>query len=94
MPSCPACLGDGQHDHRDDDAFIGETWTDEEIARAKEAGMIYPVGIVACYECEGTGVVSEERLRDLHAYSVSVIDQALARIAGMIEALDSPQASP
>lgn len=79
MPSCPGCLGDGQLDHRDDDAFIAETWTDTEIAIARAAGMVYPVGIVECAECEGTGVVSDERLRELNAYATALLDQALAK---------------
>ena len=79
MPDCLACLGEGQHDYRDEDAFISEHWTDAEIARARARGMGFPLGIVQCEECEGTGVISEERWRDMMAVARAFVDQAIAR---------------
>lgn len=80
MPACPACFGEGQLDCRDDDAMIGEHWTPAELAHAKACGMIHPVGIVQCEECESTGVVSFARLTDLMAVARAHVDQALARV--------------
>jgi DnaJ-class molecular chaperone len=80
MPDCPVCDGEGQVDMRDSDAYISEHWTDREIAVAKARGMIHPLGIIECEECEGRGVLSVEKLRDLEAYATASIDQALAKL--------------
>ena len=79
MTSCPACLGDGVHDFRDSDAVIGETWTEKEIARALAQGMVYPLGVVECDECGGTGLVDDERAKDLAAGARAMVDQIVAK---------------
>lgn len=71
MPGCPGCLGDGFLDLRDLDASLAEHFPVSVIGP--------PVGIIECEECEGTGVVSEDRARDLHAVAVAAVDQALAK---------------
>jgi hypothetical protein len=38
------------------------------------------LGIVQCDECEGTGVISEERYRDMMAVSRAYVDQIIAKI--------------
>lgn len=86
MPECPACFGELRHDHRDEDAWWGEHYTDVELAELREAGMIHPVGIVDCDECEATGVVSEERLAELSERARVAVAAALERVDAMSEA--------
>lgn len=74
MPECPSCMGAGVHDNRDTDAHFTEHFTDAEL-RAME---FIKLGISECEECEGTGVVSEERHRDLQAMNRAAMDQVLA----------------
>ncbi len=81
MAECPVCFGEGQHDHTDFDAEIGEQFSDAEIERLRErVGLVHPAGIVECDECEGTGVVSETRAKEIRAAAVASIDQALAKV--------------
>lgn len=81
MPACPGCHGEGSLDMRDDDALLGELMSDAELARAREAGMVHPCGVVECGECEGTGVVSAARALDMAAAARAHVDQAIARVA-------------
>lgn len=76
MPDCPVCFGEGQHDHRDADAIIGEFFTEDQI---RESGIVHPVGIVECEECGGTGVVTEERAKEIRAVALATIDRIIAR---------------
>lgn len=79
MPKCPACLGEGNLDLTDLDAAIGEQFSDAEIERLKdEHGLVHPVGVITCDECEGTGVVSEQRALELRAFAVAAVDQIFA----------------
>jgi hypothetical protein len=80
MAECPACFGVGEHDFSISDAYIGEHWSDEEIANAKLRGMRYPIGVVACMECEGTGVVTKKRRRDMIASAIAEVDQVFAEL--------------
>lgn len=83
MPSCPDCFGNGGHDMADMDAYLAEHLPPSILARmieaAAESGREWG-GWLRCEECEGTGVVSEERLKDLVASARAQVDQALARI--------------
>jgi len=79
VPSCPACYGDGGHDFKDDNALMREHFTDEQIAHWVDRGMLNMEPWVECSECEGTGVVSEERLLDIQAYARAAVDQTIAR---------------
>lgn len=74
MPECPACLGDGGHDLRDTNAYLRERLTDDELAFVPNLDIDF----IDCDECDSTGVVSEERARDLQAASRAVVDQVIA----------------
>jgi len=78
VAECPACLGDGEHDFTDDDAQMGEHMSPEALALLNSRGL-YPLGVVQCEECEGTGIVSDDRAADLHAAAVAAVDQIVAR---------------
>jgi DnaJ-class molecular chaperone len=80
MVECPMCEGEGLIDMRDSDAYLSEHWSDEEIANAKACGMVHPVGIILCMECEGSGVVTEDRLKDINATAHAQVQQALAKL--------------
>lgn len=90
MPECLACLGDGHHDFREMDAFIGEHTTDAMLISLREAGMTHPLGIVPCEECEGTGVISHTRYKELWAAAMASVDQVIARD----KSLERPQSEP
>lgn len=78
---CPVCFGEGHHDHRDDDARWSESCSDETLAELRARGFVHPVGIVRCSECEGTGIVTVERAREIRAVSLAYIDQIVAKVA-------------
>jgi len=80
VTECPGCHGDGHHDFRDDDALIGETWTDEEIEQARVRGMEWPLGVVTCDVCDGTGYVDDDVAADMRAAAVAQVDQLIARV--------------
>ena len=71
MTTCPVCFGEGEHDFRDSDLALLPLIRD---------GLIEPLGIVECPECDGAGYVDEERARDIRAAAVAYVDQALARL--------------
>lgn len=79
---CPGCHGDGEHDHRDLDSWFGEHYSDEGLDWLRSQGMVHPVGIVQCDECEGTGIVTRERrlemLADAHEKVMAIIERAEA----------------
>lgn len=79
MPACLACAGEGQLDHRADDAWFAEHHSDEQLEDMRSRGLVHPVGVVACDECEGTGVISQERYDDLFAAALAAVDQVRAR---------------
>lgn len=80
MAACLACLGEGHQDHRNDDAWWSEHYSDAQLESMRERGLNHPLGIVTCEECEGTGVITQERYDDLYAAAVSAIDQAKAAV--------------
>lgn len=81
MPECPTCFGEGHHDFREEDAWFSEHYSDAQLAELRaHRGLQHPLGIVPCSECEGTGIVSEERRKDLAAASVAAVDQIAARV--------------
>lgn len=80
MPECPCCFGERFLDLRDLDAFLEEYLTEEQLRMAVAAGMRRKVGIIECEECEATGVISEERARDLRAASIAFVDQVRAKM--------------
>lgn len=79
MAVCLVCHGAGEHDFRDMDAFLEEHLTDEQLAVAKDLSGAYWGRILPCPECEGTGVISQERYDDLWAAAVAAVDQVRAR---------------
>lgn len=81
VTECPACFGDGAHDLRNEDAWFGEHFSDADLDGMRERGLIHPAGIVACSECEGTGIVTVERARDLRAAARAIVAQIAARLA-------------
>ncbi len=54
------------------------TEEDRRIAAAVGLDLDHPVGYMECRECEGSGVVTEDRARDIRAADVARVDQALA----------------
>lgn len=74
MPACPKCHGEKGHDYRDLDAFLEEHLTDEQLALVPNRDVKW----APCDECEGTGVVSEGRRRDLLAAARAHVDQIIA----------------
>lgn len=72
MPECPCCLGEGALDLRDLDAVLAEHLDNPPS----------PVGVVACAECEATGIVSHDRYLDLMASALAAVDQVVARVFG------------
>jgi hypothetical protein len=79
MADCVPCLGVGYHDFNDLDVYLEEHLDDEQLARAKAESSAPWRGRVACEECEGTGVISEERRRELLARARAEIDQLIAK---------------
>lgn len=79
MAECPVCFGDGHLDFTEDDAAMVKRFGTAVLLELVRAGRLaWPLGLVDCSECEGTGVVSADRARDLHAVAVAAVDQALA----------------
>lgn len=81
MAVCLACQGDGCHDFADMDAYLEEHLDDEALARAKAQSAAPWRGNVICEECEGTGIVTEERAKDMLACARAAIDQIVAKVA-------------
>lgn len=75
---CPVCFGEGHHDMTDSDAWFGEQFTDAQLDAMRERGLVHPVGIVECDECEGTGVVTEERAAEIRAWARASVEQTIA----------------
>jgi hypothetical protein len=73
-------MGEGEHDFRDSDAMIAETWTPEEIVNALRRGMRWPLGVVECSVCEGTGLVDDELAKDMAAAATAMVDQIQAKV--------------
>lgn len=80
MKPCPGCLGDGELDCRDLDAALGEHFGDVELAEMRDAGLVHPVGVIVCGECNGTKVVTDERAEELHAEAVVAVERAMAKV--------------
>lgn len=57
------------------DAFLLEHFTEAQIRRA---GGNPHCGIVECAECQGKGVVTETRYKDMMAIATAYIDQVMA----------------
>lgn len=75
MAECPVCFGHGEFDDRDMEAMIEEMYSDSEL---RELGFVKQVAPEECSECEGTGIVTEERLLDLQASGRAFMDQVIA----------------
>lgn len=80
MVTCPACLGSGVHDCRDDDAWMGEHMSDAEIAAFRRKGGVHPVGVVTCTVCEGSGLVTENAAAIIARRSREVVATLMRRI--------------
>ena len=80
MADCPICFGEGQIDMRDSDALIGEHLSSEEIAIARTRGFVYPVGLVTCQFCAGTGGVTEEQHKNIRAVAAAEAEQTIAKL--------------
>jgi hypothetical protein len=74
-------MGEGEHDFRDSDAMIAEEWTPEQITRAIERGMVWPLGVIECTVCEGTGLVDDEFAKDMAAAATAAVDQIRAKMS-------------
>ncbi len=73
MPECLACLGVGHLDFRWDNAHLSEHLPEEEM-RAVRQTSAWKQPVQECDECEGTGVISEER----HAELTNIAEAAVA----------------
>lgn len=74
MAECPGCFGEGCHDMRDMDAFLLEHFTAEEIGLTDDDKRV-----VDCVECDGTGVVSDERRAEILAESRAIVERVIAK---------------
>ena len=74
MAECLQCLGDGIIDFRDDNAYMSEHLTEEEMVAFRQTDA-WCNPVQQCEECEGTGVVSDARFAEL----VDVSARAVAR---------------
>lgn len=77
MTTCPVCLGDGGVDLRDSNAVLTEHLTDAELACIPSRHLDW----WECDECEGSGVVDEQRARDIEAWAAARVAQTLADFA-------------
>lgn len=77
MAECPVCFGGGEIDCRDADAAINELLTDAELAALGPAAH---AGVLPCDECERTGVVTEERAREIMDAARATVDRVMARL--------------
>ena len=76
MAECLLCLGEGLHDYRDDNARLAEQLTDDELVAVRQtSAWITP--IQPCMECEGTGVISDERYEQMVTAAQAAIVQAM-----------------
>jgi len=73
MATCPVCFGDGQFDERCFRAVCEEHLPPHVLAMIPNLDQDY----LPCDECEGTGVVSAERLAELEAWARAAVDQVL-----------------
>jgi Ribonuclease G/E len=80
MVTCPACQGSGVHDCRDDDAWMGEHMSDQEIARFRAQGGVHPVGVIVCGVCEGSGLVTVNAAAIIARRSREVVAEIAARL--------------
>lgn len=74
--ACPACLGEGQHDFREMNALLGERLSDAQIAHFD---LDLQTEFCQCEECDGTGLVTQERADDLAAGARAYMDQIIAK---------------
>lgn len=74
MSECPVCFGEGGFDERDCNALLREHLSDAQLALVPHIDDDF----VDCGECEGTGVVTDERARDIRAAAVATVDQFIA----------------
>lgn len=77
MHECPSCLGDGVLDFEDDDAFMAEHFTEEQMLAR---GIRWPLGVILCPRCKGTGAVTLDEWLDVQAASRAMVDQVLAKM--------------
>lgn len=81
MAVCLGCHGDGRHDFADMDAYLEEHLNDAALERAKALSSAPWRGYVICDECEGTGVTTEDRRKDMLASALAAVDQIIAKVA-------------
>lgn len=79
MARCLACLGEGLHDFRDDNALLGEHLDDKQLELVRSSSA-WQQPIQVCEECEGTGEITQERHDEIVAVARAAIDQVMARI--------------
>lgn len=76
MAECLLCLGEGFHDYRDDNALMAEQLTDSELAVVRQTSA-FRQPIQVCMECEGTGVISDERYEEILVSARKAIRDAM-----------------
>lgn len=76
MAECPVCNGHGNFGDLDIQAMMSEHYSDSEL---REMGFEMVTEDTECEECEGTGVVTEERWLDLQASARAFMDQVIAQ---------------
>lgn len=74
MAECPVCFGDGQFDERDCNAYLREHLTEAQLALVPNIDQDF----IECDECEGTGVVTDERRREIQAWAAASVAQFVA----------------
>ena len=78
MPDCFVCDGTGIIDWTDDRAMLTEHLEGAEL-QAFKSSDIYLEPIQQCPECEGTGVVSRSRLREIRRSASDAIRTFMER---------------
>lgn len=80
MKTCPGCMGWGHHDFREEDADFARTLPPAVLERLAIERR-YPLGIVKCQRCEGTGEVSDEEFNQVRVEAMKFV----ARIARTLD---------
>lgn len=79
MTACPACRGDGEHDHRDSDAWFSEHHTDAQIDAMRARGLVHPAGVTVCPTCEGTGLLPDDVAEAMLASAAELVRGLIAK---------------
>lgn len=75
---CPTCHGEREFDFRDGDAILAEHLPPATLAFAKALSGELWGAVIPCPECDGTGLTTTARARDLQAAAVAAVDQIIA----------------